>query len=171
MGDTTDPFQTTDPLDLPTTTEEATTTTTTTTTTEPTTTTTTDPKNPGSTAIAGRTERAISLIRYRMKGDQYIFGVSDTVGDITFNVPGFFNAMYRYGIIGVLLSYAFYVCCALFGKGFSRWAAIIILVTSFFSAHTHGTFYMLFYVLMLMDGVARKSNKPKHDLPSGGEHE
>lgn len=116
-------------------------------------------ENAGSTAISGRTERAISLIRYKMSGSQYLAGVSDSTENVDFNLPGFFSTMYRYGIIGTLLSYIFYISCALFGKGANRWMAIIILGVSFFSAHTHGTFYMLFYVLLLMDGLITKSVK------------
>lgn len=113
--------------------------------------------NSGSTAISGRTERAISLIRYQMSGSQYLVGVSDSVEDIEFNLPGFFNTLYRYGIIGTLLSYLFYLYCAVCGKYASRWIAIIILAISLVSAHTHGTFYMLLYVLILMDGIVSKS--------------
>ena len=116
-------------------------------------------ENAGSTAISGRMERAISLIRYRMSGSQYLIGVSDSVENVDFNLPGFFSTMYKYGIIGTLLSYVFYVCCAVFSKGATRWTAIIILGISMVSAHTHGTFYMLFYVLMLMDGIVSKSVK------------
>lgn len=110
----------------------------------------------GSTAISGRVERAISLIRYKMKGLQYVVGVTDSVDDINFNLPGFFATMYKYGMIGTVLSYVFYVVCAMFAKGAYRWMAVIILGVSFFSAHTHGTFYMIFYVLLLMDGIVRK---------------
>lgn len=113
----------------------------------------------GSTAISGRTERAISLIRNQMSGIQYLIGVSDSLENVDFNVPGFFNTMYKYGFIGVLLSYVFYLCCAVFAKGPYRWTAMIILIISFFSAHTHGTFYMLFYVMMLMDGLVRMTAK------------
>ena len=115
--------------------------------------------NAGSTAVSGRTERALSLIRNRMKGMQYLIGVGDTVGDVTFNLPGFFATMYKYGLIGVVLSYLFYLSCAVFAKGAYRWMAIIIIGISFFSAHTHGTFYMLFYVLMLIDGLMERSSK------------
>lgn len=113
-------------------------------------------ENAGSTAISGRIDRALSLILHKMSGQQYWIGVSDSVDDVKFNLPGFFATMYKYGIIGTVLSYIFYVCCAVFGKGASRWTAIIILGVSLVSAHTHGTFYMLFYVLLLMDGVMPK---------------
>lgn len=120
-------------------------------------------ENAGSTAISGRMERAISLVQYRMSGLQYLIGVSDSVEDVDFNLPGSFSAMYRYGIIGLVLSCAFYITCAIFGKGAYRWLAIIIMVVSFFSAHTHGTFYMLFYVLLLADGLIQ--NKGKSSTP------
>ena len=70
----------------------------------------------------------------------------------------------KYGIIGMLLSYVFYVSCAVFSKGAYRWMAIIILGISLVSAHTHGTFYMLFYVFMLIDGMVPKLSKKR--LPS-----
>lgn len=123
-------------------------------------------ENAGSTAISGRMERAISLIRHKMSGSQYLVGVSDSVEDVNFNLPGFFATMYKYGIIGTLLSYVFYVCCAVFSKGANRWTAIIILGISLVSAHTHGTFYMLFYVLMLMDGVTETLIGNKKNLQS-----
>ena len=115
--------------------------------------------NGSSTAISGRTQQAISLILNKMKGLQYVVGVSDSVEDITFNLPGFFATMYKYGLIGTVLSYVFYVCCAVFTKGAYRWMAIIILGISFFTAHTHGTFYMIYYVLMLMDGLLSGQGK------------
>lgn len=117
-------------------------------------------ENAGSTAVSGRIERAVSLIRYKMSGKQYLIGVSDSTDHVKFNLPGFFATMYKYGIIGTLLSYVFYLCCALFAKGAYRWMAIIILGISFLSAHTHGTFYMLFYVLMLMEGILSHRKQP-----------
>ena len=120
----------------------------------------------GSTAISGRTKRAISLIRNGMTGSQYLLGVSDSVDNIDFNLPGFFATMYKYGIIGTVISYIFYLSCAMFSKGSYRWMAIIILGVSLFSAHTHGTFYMLFYVLILMDGMVPKGLAGNRDLKS-----
>jgi|GEM_PF-1020373 len=119
----------------------------------------------GSTAISGRTERAISLILNRMSDKQYLGGVADSA-DVNFNLPGFFATMYKYGIIGTLLSYIFYLYCAIFAKGAYRWMATIILVISFFSAHTHGTFYMLYYVLILMSSVVPRSVKESTPLQS-----
>ena len=109
--------------------------------------------NPGgSTAIDGRTERAMSALRHRMKGIQYVFGKADTIDALNFNMPGFMATVYKYGIIGVVLSYWVYVR-GLFKLNMPYfWYSVILLVVSFFSAHTHGTFFMLFYVLLLKEG-------------------
>ena len=97
--------------------------------------------------------------------------ISDATTNVNFNLPGFFSTFYKYGLIGLFLSYAFYAGCALFAKGAYRWMAIIILVTSIFSAHTHGTFYMLFYVMMLMDGIVSRFSGKAADSPGDGSGE
>lgn len=104
----------------------------------------------GSTAIAGRTNRAMELVG-SLRGMQWLFGAGD-VTNAKFNVPGFFSTFYRYGIIGLVLSYHFYVHCLL--KLDAPWffTSGLILVVSLFSAHTHGTFFMLYYVYVLMEG-------------------
>lgn len=103
-----------------------------------------------STAISGRTWRAMRLIK-KMKGVQWIAGIADTTG-ADYNVPGVFATLYKYGIIGVILSCWVYIR-SLWKTDIAHFCmAVVILVTAFFSAHTHGTFYMLFYVLILLEG-------------------
>lgn len=115
--------------------------------------------NPGgSTAIDGRTERAIMALR-EMSAVQWIAGTSDNTAALPFNMPGFMAIAYKYGVIGIVLSYEFYVrSMAKLDIRYFLFAAILLLA-SFFSAHTHGTFFMLYYVLLLMEGhcVCRES--------------
>lgn len=108
--------------------------------------------NPGgSTAVSGRTKLALSALK-KMSFGQWIVGIADTTTHLSFNMPGFMATVYKYGIIGVLLSYEIYV------KGLFKlnmpyfWLTVVLLIVSFFSAHTHGTFFMLFYVLLLKEG-------------------
>lgn len=116
-----------------------------------------------STAIEGRTERAGLLID-KMSGSSILFGQTDDLSDINFNLPGFFNTLYRYGFIGLVLSYWYYV------RGFFRlsgpffWICFIIIVISFFTAHTHGTFYMLFYIIFLAEGYYFHNESPTSRL-------
>ena len=105
----------------------------------------------GSTAISGRTSVALRIIS-RMKPYQWVIGVSDTTAGLGTNMPGFMATLYKYGAVGVVLSYEYYV------KGLFKldvgyfWFAAVLLVVSFFSTHTHGGFFMLYYILLLMHG-------------------
>lgn len=108
--------------------------------------------NPGgSTAIDGRTELAMITLR-KMTATQWIAGIADSTSTLSFNMPGFMATAYKYGVIGIVLSYEFYVQSIVkLDVRYFLMAAILVLV-SFFSAHTHGTFFMLYYVLLLMEG-------------------
>ncbi|MBR5231945.1 MAG: hypothetical protein IKW00_06840 [Clostridia bacterium] len=107
-----------------------------------------------STAIDGRTELAIRTLRKIESTSviQKLFGSSDTLEGITHNMPGYMATVYKYGFIGIILSYSFYAI-GLFKLNMAYfWLSAILILTSFFSAHTHGTFFMLFYVLLLVEG-------------------
>lgn len=105
----------------------------------------------GSTAIDGRTEIANQNIE-KMSFIQKIFGSSDTTAHLKGNMPGYNATIYKYGIVGILLSYEFYIK-SLFKLDISNFLiSSIIFIVSFFSAHTHGTFFMIFYVMLLMNG-------------------
>lgn len=112
-----------------------------------------------SSAIGGRTQRANMLLE-RLSGSDWIFGLTEDVSDINFNLPGFHATLYKYGIIGIILSYGYYVIGLLKLKGQFFWISFIIILISFFTAHTHGTFYMLYYVIILMDGYYHANTNP-----------
>jgi hypothetical protein len=77
--------------------------------------------------------------------------------DLDFNIPGFFATYIRWGIFGLLLSYWFYLQGLFKLKGPYFWLTLIIVVISYFTAHTHGTFYMLYFVVFLMNGYYESS--------------
>lgn len=114
--------------------------------------------NGGNTsAIDGRTKLARDLIR-GTSGKYLLFGITDNVDDINFNLSGFFATVYKYGIIGILLSYLFYVQGLFRLQSAFFWLSSIIVVISFFTAHTHGTFYMLYFVVLLINGYHRSES-------------
>jgi hypothetical protein len=94
-----------------------------------------------------------------MRGVELIIGVADNMNQFDFNKAGFVATMYKYGAIGLLLTYFLYLYGAVCLKAPHRWFAIIILGVSFFSAHTHGTFYMLYYYFVLLDGHYQKHHR------------
>lgn len=110
----------------------------------------------GSNAIEGRTTQGFNLIR-SLTGIKFLIGITSTTEGILFNMAGFTATLYKFGIIGVFLSYMFYVKNAICQKNPYKWIAIVIVVVSFFSAHTHGIFYMLYYTIILMIGCKEKS--------------
>lgn len=110
-----------------------------------------------SAAIAGRVDRANILLR-EMSDFELLFGAFVPKA-VEFNLSGFHATVYRFGIVGVLLTYLFYGQGLLKLKGRYLYMTLIILVVSFFSAHTHGTFYMLYFTLFLMNGYNLRANQ------------
>ncbi len=108
-----------------------------------------DDSNSG--AIAGRTRRANVLIR-TLSGTSLLFGVTNTLEGIEFNMPGALATLYKFGIIGVALSYWAYLIGVFRLKQQYFWISLLIVITSFFSAQTHGTFYMMYYVYIILEG-------------------
>lgn len=102
-------------------------------------------------AIAGRTRLAVNLLR-SLRGKQLLFGVTNTLEGIEFNMPGLAATLYKYGIVGVILSFWTYAYGVFKLKNAWFWISLIVVVVSLFSAHTHGTFYMIYYVFFIMEG-------------------
>lgn len=102
-------------------------------------------------AIAGRTRLANDLIS-KLRGSKLLFGVTNTLEGIDFNMSGFAATMYKFGIVGVVLSYSAYIIGVIKLKKHYFWISILIVVVSFFSAQTHGTFYMMYYVFIILEG-------------------
>ena len=106
-------------------------------------------------AVSGRVKSGTEFIR-QMKGRQLFIGISDHYSDVDFHMSGFNATMYKFGIIGTLLSYLFYFGCLKNLKGKYFWFAMLLIGLSFFTPHTHGTFYMLFFIVFLIDGYHEK---------------
>ncbi len=105
----------------------------------------------GSSAVDGRNRLARGLIR-SITGSARIFGVSETL-DVSFNMPGFYATFYKFGWIGVILSYWYYGQFVFRVRGSGFWISLIVLIVSFFSAHTHGTFYMMYFIIVQMNAM------------------
>lgn len=109
----------------------------------------------GSTAIAGRVRRTLNHLK-KMSARDILIGYSNdvAVSEFEFNVAGFFATLFKQGIIGVILSYWFYLRGLRNVNSANFWYTLVIVALSFFTAHTHGTFYMLFFVCFQMYGYA-----------------
>ena len=109
----------------------------------------------GSTAIAGRVRRTLNHMK-KMSARDLIIGYSKdvAVSEFDFNTAGFFATLFKQGIIGVILSYWFYLRGLRNLHSANFWYTLVIVFISFFTAHTHGTFYMLLFVCFQMYGYA-----------------
>lgn len=110
-----------------------------------------------SNAISGRVRLGRNYVR-RLRGKNLILGLSDKYSDVEFNMSGFYGTMYKYGIVGTALSYLFYFKSLFNQKNQYFWIAVVLIAASFFTAHTHGTFYMLYFVIFLIDGYCNENN-------------
>ncbi len=109
------------------------------------------PGRSGSTAITGRIKRALKLV-LSMPKKQWLFGAADNTHGISFHIPSMLDVLYRHGLIGFVLSYELYVKC-IFKLNLSyKLIGVVIIITSFFSAHTHSTVGMLNFLLILLSG-------------------
>ena len=109
-------------------------------------------------AVSGRVKGAIKILK-NMNVRQWIIGCSDSTAGTNTNMPGFMAIAYKYGIIGLLLSYAFFAFGLVkFGAGYF-WATVIWFIVSFFSTHTHGMIYILFYIMLFYGGY-EESTRP-----------
>lgn len=112
-----------------------------------------------SNAFSGRTDSGMRLIQ-GMKKQQYIVGAQGNLKGINAALTGFTDTMFRFGIIGLVLSYAFYIRGLLTLKNEFFWIAALILVLSFFSQHTHMRFFLLYATFMYFEGYRKYGTKP-----------
>ena len=112
-------------------------------------------------AIAGRTRRAGNYIR-TISGKNMFFGTAGVNQDLDFSTSGFYATYIRWGICGLVFSYWFYVQGLFKLRGAYFWFSALMLLLSFFTAHTHGTFYMMYFAAFLANGylvsIARKES-------------
>ena len=125
-------------------------------------------RNEGSSAISGRTTRGFNLIR-GLSGRELWLGVSESVEGINYHLSGFVATMHKYGLVGLILSYIYYFRSVLVLETSYALVAIVTIVVSIFSAHTHGTFFMLYLVFILLRGYSARMliNKNRVCLEGG----
>lgn len=109
-------------------------------------------------AIDGRVRLARNYVRH-ISGRAVWFGTPNVIDELEFNLSGFFATYIKWGVFGLIFSYWFYIQGLFKLKGPYFWLSLIIVVVSYYSAHTHGTFYMLYYLIFLMNGYYETSIK------------
>lgn len=114
-------------------------------------------------AIDGRVRLARNYVRH-ISGRAVLFGTPNVIDELDFNLSGFFATYIKWGVFGLIFSYWFYIQGIFKLKGPYFWLSMIIVVISYFTAHTHGTFYMLYYLVFLMNGYYEASLEGETDV-------
>lgn len=114
-------------------------------------------------AVSGRVNGALDILK-NMTWVQWIIGCADSTGGIASHMPGFMSIAYKYGIIGLVLSYAFFLYCLKKVNADYFWYVAIWFLASFFSTHTHGMIFMLFYVMVLCRGCQEADGSWQKEL-------
>lgn len=114
-------------------------------------------------AVSGRVTGALGILK-NMTWGQWIIGCADSTGGIASHMPGFMSIAYKYGIIGLVLSYAFFLYCLKKVNADYFWYVVIWFFASFFSTHTHGMIFMLFYVMVLCRGCQEADGSWQKEL-------
>ena len=107
-------------------------------------------------AIDGRVRLASNFAK-RISGRAYYFGTKGITNDLEFNLSGYYATFFKWGVVGLILTYWYYIQGIFKLHGVYFWISLIIVIISYFTAHTHGTFYMLYFMVFLMNGYYERS--------------
>lgn len=105
----------------------------------------------GKSAIMGRMGTGIQAVK-SLQGWEILFGKEKWGNVAKWNMSGLFYTMYTQGVLGALLSYGFYAVSLLRVKHARFWISGILIGLSLVTVHTHAAFFMMFYVLILLEG-------------------
>ena len=107
--------------------------------------------NGGYNAIAGRTQTGAKAVS-KLRGLEILFGKRNPGSMSSVYMSAFHSTIFDYGVIGLIFSYIFYTVSLFTLKRQYFWITLMILGLSFFSVHTHGSAYMLFFCTILFGG-------------------
>lgn len=107
-------------------------------------------------AMDGRVRLARNFAR-AISGKAVYIGTKGITNKLEFNLSGFYATFFKWGVVGLILTYWFYIQGIFKLYGVYFWISLILVVISYYTAHTHGTFYMLYFMLFLMNGYYERS--------------
>lgn len=110
--------------------------------------------NSSLTAIEGRTmtgRKSLTL----MHGIRKLIGFGDIIDITDWNMAAFFFVTFRFGWIGTILFYSFYVYSAFKLKREAQILTILFLILSFFTVHMFGAYYKMYYTMIILYGYVQ----------------
>ena len=110
--------------------------------------------NSSLTAIEGRTitgRRSLTMLQ----GMRNLIGFGDIYDISNWNMAAFFFVTFRFGWIGTVLFYSFYVYSAFKIRREAQMMTIIFLMLSFFTVHMFGAYYKMYYTMIILNGYVQ----------------
>lgn len=112
----------------------------------------------GYNALSGRTAKGDALLE-GLQGFEFIFGISDAMGELGTAISGYQGEFWKYGIIGIIISYGYYAFCMIKSKASNYlYMCLLLIGISFFCGHTHREFYVLYFSSFIINGVSLQKN-------------
>ena len=105
----------------------------------------------GYNAVSGRTSSGILAIS-KLQGSEWLIGKAVEGSEANGYMSGLFESIYKYGLLGATISYAFYVISAFKLNRQYCWFALLMLGLSCFTNHTHGSAFMMIFCIYLLCG-------------------
>jgi hypothetical protein len=105
-------------------------------------------------AIAGRTSTGMRSLKM-LDGIQILVGVGDKYDISDWNMAAFFFVTFKFGALGAVLFYSFYIYSLFKLRREAQILAFIFLPLSFFTVHMFGAYYKMFYTMIMLYGYVQ----------------
>ena len=105
-------------------------------------------------AIAGRTSTGMRSLTM-LKGTKLLFGVGGQYDISDWNMAAFFFVTFKFGWVGTVLFYSFYVYSLFKLRREAQMMVFIFLPLSFFTVHMFGAYYKMFYTMIILYGYVQ----------------
>lgn len=105
-------------------------------------------------AIDGRTATGRRSLKM-LTGIRRFIGFGDIYDISNWNMAAFYFVTFRFGWIGTVLFYSFYVYSLFKLKREAQLMTVIFLIISFFTVHMFGAYYKLYYTMVILYGYVQ----------------
>lgn len=107
-------------------------------------------------AIQGRTTTGIRSLSM-LKGIRLLIGFGDIYDISNWNMTAFFFVTFRFGLIGTIIFYSFYLYSLRhLKKEESFWMTVVFILLSVFTVHMFGAYFKMYYTMLILYGYEKE---------------
>ena len=124
----------------------------------------------GLSAIEGRTATGLRSLGM-LQGIRTLIGFGDIYDIADWNMSTFFFVTFKFGVIGMVLYYSFYIYSFFKLKREAQFMTGAFLILSLFTVHMFGAYYKMYYTILILFGyVQYKQEKDRLELLNTGQY-